>query len=152
MFKALTSVVDGNLNPNLSSEILAHLTDLKKEFLRYFPEISNANLELVRKPFSIPVEKFREDLQGELIDLRNDSACKNMFDNLSICKFWVLLSFSITYLCESRFLLCCTLRQKFVTVSMLKTICDVLSLRRLQELKHWWTNFSSKFRIDAYFE
>ena len=51
MFGALSSVVDDNLNRNLSSEILAHLTNLKKEFLRYFPEISNVDLELVRKPF-----------------------------------------------------------------------------------------------------
>ena len=92
MFEALSSVVDGDLVPNLSSEIFAHLADLKKDlkkdFLRYFPEISNVDLELVRKPFSIPVENVQNDLQDELIDLRNDSACKDMFDNLSICGFW----------------------------------------------------------------
>ena len=119
MFEALLSVVDGNLDRNLSSEIIAHLANLKTEFLRYFPEISNVDLELVRKPFSIPVEKIQDDLQDELIDLRNDSACKDMFDNLSICEFWarvcvlypsvakvcmkVLLPFSSTYLCESGF-------------------------------------------------
>ena len=32
MFEALSSVVDGNLNRNLSSEILAHLSNLKKKF------------------------------------------------------------------------------------------------------------------------
>ena len=119
MFEALSSVVDGNLDRNLSSEIIAHLANLKTEFLRYFPKISNVDLELVRKPFSIPVEKIQDDLQDELIDLRNDSACKDMFDNLSICEFWarvcvsypsvakacmkVLLPFSSTYLCESGF-------------------------------------------------
>ena len=119
MFEALSSVVDGNLDRNLSSEIIAHLANLKTEFLRYIPEISNVDLELVRKPFSIPVEKIQDDLQDELIDLRNDSACKDMFDNLSICEFWarvcvlypsvakvcmkVLLPFSSTYLCESGF-------------------------------------------------
>ena len=40
MFEALSSMIDGNLNWNLSSEILAHLTNLKKEFLRYFLEMS----------------------------------------------------------------------------------------------------------------
>ena len=119
MFEALSSVVDGNLDQNLSSAILAHLTNLKKEFLTYFPEISNVDLQLVRKPFSIPLEKVRDDLQDELIDLRNDSGCKDMFDSLSVCEFWarvcvshlrvakvcmkVLLPFSTTYLCESRF-------------------------------------------------
>ena len=87
MFEALSSVVDGNLDPNLSPEILAHLADLKTEFLRYFPEISNADLELVRRPFSVPVEKVQDDLQDELIDLRKDSACKDMFDQLSFCDF-----------------------------------------------------------------
>ena len=119
MFEALSSVVDGNLDQNLSSAILAHPTNLKKEFLTYFPEISNADLELVRKPFSIPLEKVRDNLQDELIDLRNDSGCKDMFDSLSVCEFWarvcvsylrvakvwmkVLLPFSTTYLCESGF-------------------------------------------------
>ena len=88
MFEALSSVVDGDLVPNLSSEIFAHLADLKKDFLRYFPEIFNVDLELVRKPFSIPGENVQNDLQDELIDLRNDSACKDMFDDLSICEFW----------------------------------------------------------------
>ena len=32
MFEALSFVVDANLNPNLSSEILAHLANLKKKF------------------------------------------------------------------------------------------------------------------------
>ena len=62
-------MVDGNLHRNLSSEIFAHIANLKNEFLRYFPEISNADLELVRKPFSIPVETVQDDLQDELIDL-----------------------------------------------------------------------------------
>ena len=38
--------------------------------------------------FSIQIEKVRDDLQDELIDLRNDSGCKDMFENLSICEFW----------------------------------------------------------------
>ena len=88
MFEALSSVVDGNLDQNLSSAILAHLTNLKKEFLTYFPEISNVDLELVRKPFSNLLEKVCDDLQNELIDLRNDSGCKDMFNSLSICEFW----------------------------------------------------------------
>ena len=58
MFEALSSVVDGNLDQNFSSAILAHLTNLKKEFLTYFSEISNVDLELVRKPFAIPLKRF----------------------------------------------------------------------------------------------
>ena len=76
-------------------------------------------MELVRKPFAILIEKVADDLQDELIDFRNESACKDMFETLSICKFWarvcvcyprvgkecikVLLPFSIMYLCEAGF-------------------------------------------------
>ena len=74
----------------------------------------NVDLEIVRKPFSIPIKKVRDDLQDELIDLRNDSGCKDMFDNLSICEFLArvcvsypyvakicMLPFSSTYFCRS---------------------------------------------------
>ena len=99
-FEALLFVVDGNLDPHLSSEILAHLVNLKKEFLRYFPEISNVDWDLVRKPFPNPVEKVQDDLQDEIIDLRNDSACKNLFDNLSICEFWARIR--VSYPCVAK--------------------------------------------------
>ena len=71
------------------------------------------------KAFATPIKKVTDDLQDELIDFRNDSACKNIFESLSICKFWakvcvsypliskecikVLLPFSIMYLCEAGF-------------------------------------------------
>ena len=37
----------------LSSEVLVHLTSLRNEFLRYFPEISQSDLKLVRKLFAV---------------------------------------------------------------------------------------------------
>ena len=97
--------------PNLC---LAHLTNRKKEFLICFSEISNVDLELVRKPFSILLEKVCDDLQDELIDLRNDS-CSTVYQSVSFgqgCVSYprvakvcmkVLLPFSTTYLCESEF-------------------------------------------------
>ena len=119
MFETFSSVIEGNLDMNLSSEILQHLVNLQKEFLTYFPEISDFDLELVRKPFAILIEKVNDDLLDELIDFRNDSACKDMFETLWICEFWakvfvsypkmgkecikVLLPFTITYLCEAGF-------------------------------------------------
>ena len=38
----------------------------------YFPEISFVDLELIRKPFAIPVEKLSDDFPDEFIDFRND--------------------------------------------------------------------------------
>ena len=60
--------------------MLQHLVNLWKEFLTYIPEISDVDIEVVRKPFAMPIEKVTE-----LIDFRNDSACKDMFETLSIC-------------------------------------------------------------------
>ena len=77
IFKTLSSVIEGNWDMNLSSEILQHLVNLWKEFLTYFPKISDIDLELVRKPFAILIEEVTDDLQDELIDFRNDSACKD---------------------------------------------------------------------------
>ena len=119
IFDTLSSVIEGNLHINLSSEILQHLVKLRKEYLTYFPKISDVDLEPMRKDFAIPIEKVTDDLPGELIDFRNDSACKDMFETLSIYEFWanvcvscqkigkecikVLLPFSITYLSETGF-------------------------------------------------
>ena len=77
-----------------------------------------SDLKLVTKPFEVSVE-VRDDLQDELIDLKNDSTCRDKFDTLSICKFWAkmcffyqrvakecitkVLPFSNIYLCEAGF-------------------------------------------------
>ena len=50
MFEALSTVSSDDVDDALSSEILVHLTSLRKEFLRYFPEISESDLKLLRKP------------------------------------------------------------------------------------------------------
>ena len=73
----------------------------------------------MKKTFAVLVEEVRNDLQDELIDLKNDSTRRDMFDILSIWGFWAkmctsyprvtkecitkLLPFSRTYLCESGF-------------------------------------------------
>ena len=53
MFEALSTVSSDDVNDALTSEILVHLTSLRKEFLKHFPEISESNLKLVRKPFAV---------------------------------------------------------------------------------------------------
>ena len=63
-------------------------TRIRKEFLRYFPDISESELKLVRTLFAGPIEKVCYDLQGELIDLKNDSTSRDMFGTLSIWQFW----------------------------------------------------------------
>ena len=41
----------------------------------------------MRKPFSVPVEEVRDDLQNELVDLKIESTRRDMFDTLLICEF-----------------------------------------------------------------
>ena len=88
MFEPLSCVVDGNLDQNLSSAILTHLTNLKKEFLTYFPEISNVDLELVRKPFSIPLEKVSDDLQDNLLISEMTLVAKTCSTVYQSVSFW----------------------------------------------------------------
>ena len=60
MFEAL-STVSFDEDDVLSFEISVHLTSLRKEFLRFFSEISESDLKLVRKPFAVLVEKVRDN-------------------------------------------------------------------------------------------
>ena len=75
-FEALSFVTEGNVDMDLSSEILQHFVNLRKEFLTYFPETSAIDLKQERKPFVIPIEKVADDLQAELIDFRNNGVAK----------------------------------------------------------------------------
>ena len=87
-FEAFSTVSFDDVDDALSSKILKQLTSLRKKILRYFPEILASDLKLVRKSFAVPVEEVRDNLQDELIDHKNNSLCKDMFNTLSICKLW----------------------------------------------------------------
>lgn len=101
------------------NEILQHLTALKNEFSRYFPELGDDEFDLVRNPFKLPVERVPDDCQDEFLELKTDSEARDMFDEKSITEFWPLMCesypkvsgiaicalrpFVSTYLCESGF-------------------------------------------------
>uniref|UniRef100_A0A0L8HAD3 HAT C-terminal dimerisation domain-containing protein n=1 Tax=Octopus bimaculoides TaxID=37653 RepID=A0A0L8HAD3_OCTBM len=124
MFETLRSVlvVDGEdqVLPQFSKiEILQHLTALENEFKRYFPELNDGKLDLVRNPFKLSVEKVPDDCQDEFLELKTDSGARDMFDEKSNTEFWplmcrsypnvaekairALLPFVSSYLCESGF-------------------------------------------------
>ena len=88
IFATLSTVGSDDVDDALSSEILEHITSLRKAFLRYFPEILESDLKLARKPFAVSGEEVRDDSQDELIDHKNDSTRRVMFDTLPICEFW----------------------------------------------------------------
>ena len=124
MFEKLTSILDvcgeDKVLPQFAkNEILQHLTALENEFSRYFPELSDDELDLVRNPFKLSVEKVPDHCQDEFLELKTDSEVRDMFDEKSITEFWpllcdsypkvaeiairALLPFVSTYLCESGF-------------------------------------------------
>ena len=119
MFDTLSTVSSDDVDDTLSHEILLHLASLQKEFLRYFPEISESDLKLVRKSFAVQVKQVHDHLQDELINFKNDSTCIDTFDTISTCEFWAkmftsslhvtkdcitkLSPFTSAYLCKSKF-------------------------------------------------
>ena len=63
MFEELSSILkvddEEHVLPNLKNKvILQHLEELKSEFIKYFPEIDDDELGLIRNPFILPVKKF----------------------------------------------------------------------------------------------
>ena len=98
---------------------MQHLKALESEFIKYFPEIDNDELGLIRNPFILPVEKVPYSLQDEFLELKANSCSRDLFNEKSITEFWRLmcdsypkvtkkaiqgiLPFVSTYLCESGF-------------------------------------------------
>ena len=75
MFKLLTSVED-KPNDKFSEEIFCHLSQLKKEWMHYFPDVSSG--AYCTNPFfvdraDLPVGTEEEE---ELIDIQTDEAAK----------------------------------------------------------------------------
>lgn len=125
MFECLSLIIEPHdkepvsMPQTVQSSIKCHLDSLESEFQRYFPEVSDVELSLVRNPFRCSVERVPDELQEELIDLQNDSAAKGAFEDKTIEEFWptminsypktakhalrTLLPFVSTYLCESAF-------------------------------------------------
>ncbi|XP_064485887.1 zinc finger BED domain-containing protein 5-like [Ornithodoros turicata] len=124
MFEKLSSTLcgsyhDGKIPVFARIEILFHLTALQGEFHRYFPELRDDDLALVRNPSKLPVVKVPDNCQDEFLELQTDSAAKDIFEGKPITEFWplmccsypkvsekalrTLLPFVSTYLCESGF-------------------------------------------------
>ena len=111
-----------DLAKQLKSEISQHLHALKKELNRYFPDmLDKEEINLARNPFAsqFDISKISDDLQEELLEMRNDFSAYNLFDQKPLSQFWVSMQWSYakismaafkiitlfvsTYLCESGF-------------------------------------------------
>ena len=120
MFETLSKFESG-LSSLIKQEITEHLQSLKNEFEKYFPNLEEGSDVFPRNPFSamIDIATIPEEVQDELLDLRNDSAGREIFMTKSLSQFWssmltsypklstealrVIVPFASTYLCESGF-------------------------------------------------
>jgi hypothetical protein len=118
-FPTLKTFSDDKNYSQIRAEI-QHLHELKKELTRYFPECNDIEAEAVRKtirnPFSVNVEELPDEIQEEVIELQNDSNCKDTFESgINLQNFWCqkaisynnalrhFVMFSTTYLCGEGF-------------------------------------------------
>ena len=117
MFHTFACISD--VDDEIRDEVADHLGTLQTEFKSYFPELSRDAFTLVRNPFRVNIEQVDDELQDELIDLKNDSGCRDLFEDVPVTEFWIqvsssypqisknclmkLLPFTTMWLCESAF-------------------------------------------------
>ena len=81
-----------DLAEQLKSEISQHLHALEKELNRYFPNIlDEEEINLAKNPFAsqLDISKISDDLQDELLEMRNDSSAHDLFVEKPLSQFWV---------------------------------------------------------------
>ena len=119
MFENLSKFESGLISL-IKQEIIEHLQSLENEFEKYFPDLEGSDV-FPRNPFSVMIDiaTIPEEVQDELLELRNDSAGREIFMTKSLFQFWssmltshpklstealrVIGPFAFTYLCESGF-------------------------------------------------
>ena len=65
---------------------------LEKELNRYFPDIlDEKEINLARNSFAsqLDISKISDDLQDELLEMRNDSSAYDLFEGKPLSQFWV---------------------------------------------------------------
>ena len=92
MFHSFTCLSDTDYE--IKDEVAYHLGTLQTEFKSYFPELGHDAFTLVRNSFRLAIGQVDDKFQDELIDLRNDSSCCDLFEDVSVTEFWIQLSSS----------------------------------------------------------
>ena len=72
MFNNLSDISE--INNELKTNVVQHLKELESKFKHYFHEVSGDDLSLARNPFWLSPENVEDELQDQLIDLKNDSS------------------------------------------------------------------------------
>ena len=67
--------------------ISKHLEALESEFIKYFPDLDDDELGLIRSPVMLPVEKVSDSLQDKFLKLKADSCARDLFNEKSVTEF-----------------------------------------------------------------
>ena len=120
-FERLSEFEADSLGAQMKQEINEHLRSLEKEFQRYFPDLDEGFVTFPRNSFSpaLDIAAVPDEVQDELLDLRNDSASREMIMEKSLSQFWctmlrsypkvwtealrVIVPFASSYVCETGF-------------------------------------------------
>ena len=120
-----------NLDSELKTHIITHLSSLKAEFIKYFPDIDEKreSWKFIRNPFQCELADVAEEVQEEFLELKFNSTAKDEFNNLDLETFWikyhsvyplishqalrVLTMFGSTYLCETAFSTLTAIKTKY---------------------------------------
>ncbi|XP_068225681.1 zinc finger BED domain-containing protein 5-like [Palaemon carinicauda] len=131
-FRNLDSgLAHGNLDPELKILIITHLSSLKAEFTKYFPDIDDMreSWKFIRNPFQCEFANVAEEIQEEFLELKFNSTAMDEFNDLDLETFWikyhsvyplishqalrVLTMFGSTYLCETAFSTLTAIKTKY---------------------------------------
>ncbi|XP_068214344.1 protein FAM200C-like [Palaemon carinicauda] len=131
-FRNLDSgLAHGNLDPELKILIITHLSSLKAEFTKYFPDIDDMreSWKFIRNPFQCEFANVAEEIQEEFLELKFNSTAKDEFNDLDLETLWikyhsvyplishqalrVLTIFGSTYLCETAFSTLTAIKTKY---------------------------------------
>ena len=126
-----SALADSNLDSELKQQIITHLSDLKAEFIRYFPDIDDKRetWKFIRNPFQCEVADVADEVQEEFLELKFNSTAKEDFIDMDLETFWVkylpvyplishqalriLTMFGSTYLCETAFSTLVAIKTKY---------------------------------------
>ncbi|KAK3885732.1 hypothetical protein Pcinc_010070 [Petrolisthes cinctipes] len=78
-----------NLDSELKKQIITYLSDLKAEFIRYFPDIDDKReaWKFIRNPFHCEVADVADEVQEEFLELKFNSTAKEDFQYLDLEMF-----------------------------------------------------------------
>ena len=98
---------------------MKYLLTLESNFERYFPEITNNKLGLVRNFFTFFVKNLSDECQNKFLELVNDFSARQAYHEKFLTQFLIkikdsyskttkkalciLIPYMSTYLCEARF-------------------------------------------------